>query len=130
MTNEQAAEQYMEILEAKSTYPDWDYDDVKYAFLAGIEYAEGNRWVRVEDAMPEKGDNVLVFGKWAGEINSGDGNYSVGLAQWVSADYSECIGTDTYAAWYTNITHWMNAPEPPINAITAPTGQDNEKDDK
>lgn len=57
-----------------------------------------------------KGQNVLVWSKWSGEIGDPLDEYGIYMAE---ADDLCIVGGDYYTAYADKPTHWMPLPEPP-----------------
>ena len=69
-------------------------------------------WIKIEDAQPNDGQNVIACGTWYGEINGeGDEDY-MGIGEWCD-DHVE-VDSDAYFVLITKVTHWMPLPEHPI----------------
>jgi hypothetical protein len=64
-----------------------------------------NRWIPVEDALPEKKQKVLVFYKAIGEKNNIHDDV-------IATNWRKANGDFIPFAGY-EITHWMPLPEPP-----------------
>lgn len=74
-------------------------------------------WCTNLDNAPQDGVPFLVFGgMWVGEINGAE-PYSHPMIVMTSGRMYCVVGTDAYAAWVENPTHWMPLPDLP----TTPT---------
>jgi len=80
------------ILDAPCGLPNYEEDDynagfvhgVDYGFKAGVEFAQ--RWISVEEELPEKGEKVLVL------LDDNDIQFDSWLGYWF--------------AWHHKVTHW------------------------
>ena len=70
-------------------------------------------WQPIETA-PKDGTEVLVFGKWFGEIakSAPDAKPEMHVAKFYEHGVWNITGGDTYASW-VKATHWMPLPTPP-----------------
>lgn len=74
-------------------------------------------WQPIESA-PRDGTEVLVFGRFAGEISGIHAEHEYGIAAFINgaSDFQgfewAAIGGDTYEVWCCP-THWMPLPAPP-----------------
>lgn len=75
------------------------YDRAQYAQGYSDGRADAQRWISVEESMPENVDDVLV---WVG------GLVEVGCYD----ESNECWELYTYVG-DGSVTHWMSLPEPP-----------------
>jgi hypothetical protein len=68
-------------------------------------------WIKIEDAKPEEGKNVIAVGTWCGEISGrGDSDY-MGIGTW-SKNHVD-VDADAYYLWIVDVTHWMYIPAHP-----------------
>jgi len=81
--------------------------------MLGLENVKIVRWISVEDEMPDIAQVVLAYGVWEGEINGKEKVKTVNIAQMDNRESWNIIGTDAYAAWLREVTHWMPLPPPP-----------------
>lgn len=81
--------------------------DIATAFRMGIEWADANRWISVEDELPEIDVEYPSYSISVIVINH-CGDWSKGY--WSFND--ELWITENYGSIH-EITHWMPIPEPP-----------------
>lgn len=68
-------------------------------------------WQPIETA-PRDGTEILVFGKWDGEVNDFTPiPADAGVARWTGGAWC-AVWTDCYSVT-CNATHWMPLPPPP-----------------
>lgn len=94
---------------------------IKAAYIAGADYAVdmfATRWISVEDALPEKGDIVIV-------VQDAYGNIHFTACEFISAmqlcDVTDFhVRSDAYLGITKKaevtlgaVTHWMPLPQPP-----------------
>ena len=72
--------------------------------LRALEHYKG--WRPIE-TMP-KGERVLVYARWEGEVSGDVERFEVHIAE---DQYIE--GGDYYASYHRDATHWMPLPQPP-----------------
>jgi hypothetical protein len=70
-------------------------------------------WISVNDRLPEKGQQVNVYGTFTNEVSGARKSPSIGVVNWDNEKYSECNDYYYYEMGYLNITHWMPLPPPP-----------------
>lgn len=109
-------EKFADVL--NSTYTD-DYAKV---FVAGLYAAmnmptltQPNEWVSVEDRLPEKGENVLVYA-----IAKHIGVTKISIDK---LEEGERRPVWLYTHGWFEVTHWMSLPEPPDRR--PPEGEEN-----
>ena len=71
-------------------------------------------WNPDMSAAPRDGTPFLVWGgHWAGEVNGAEAYYYPLTVQTTNGLEFDVVGTDAYAAWVVNPTHWMALPATP-----------------
>lgn len=94
---------------ANDDYPVYsDEYELELAYKAGIEDAKNHpNWISVEDELPPKEENVLIWSSGSKEAMIG---YYIGRNwQRKTNDFYSYVD-DGY--WH-NVTHWMPLPAPP-----------------
>lgn len=115
MTNEQAAAEYAKDKNAIFVTSVEDMSDIaldntmalQAAFLAGIAFAEGRKWIRLRDELPEKYLNVLFLTE-NGEMFNGFINLNLHTMQGCQGRWAS-----RYNDVENTITHWQTAPPKP-----------------
>ena len=81
--------------------------DVMYKedFLAALSEAEGERWISVEERLPEEGDHVPVIVCIAGVTQNQTAYLLDGWLYWGDRDSDPCP--------IDRMTHWRPLPAPP-----------------
>lgn len=87
----------------QTIFIDHDPIDVEADFIAGAEWADNNRWVRIEDALPTEVGRYLVWARKENEI--GEEQF------FCNCYYSERHGFSGNLISF-NVTHWQSI-EPP-----------------
>lgn len=67
-------------------------------------------WQPIETAP--KDQSILVYGVWQSELGGSTDEPCIWMA-WFSYDMWHVEGTDYYACYVINPTHWMPLPQPP-----------------
>lgn len=72
-----------------------------------------DKWIKIEDAVPDVGANVIAVGTWCGEIHGLREQDYMGIGKWTGSRVS--IDSDTYSTKIVDVTHWMPIPPHPEN---------------
>lgn len=79
--------------------------DSRSKFITGWDACEANRWIRVEDKLPDSYVTVLIVM---------DNKYvQTAPYYWADAEWYRSYDGQTLNPW-NNITHWQHLPQPPI----------------